>query len=133
MTNDSAADPDIAAVVRDLHTDLAAWLGSAADIEVFERFAAAQHPEFTMVGVDGVVAVRDALLSGLRRARNAVPGLRIDTDEVVVLTRAGNAVVVRFRETHRVSAAATARWVTAVLVDDSGGYRWHSVHETAIP
>lgn len=123
----------MADVVRTLHEDLATWLGTEAGPEVFERFAAAQHPEFTLVATDGTVDAREALLSGLREARNAVPGLRIDTDEVTELTRAGDTVVVRFRETHRAPAGVTARRVTAVLVAGAQGYRWHSVHETAIP
>ncbi|QLY29220.1 DUF4440 domain-containing protein [Nocardia huaxiensis] len=123
---------DVVGAVRDLHEDLAAWLGSAAGEEVWERFAGAQHSEFTMVGVEGTVVSREALLLALREARNAVPGLRIEVDEVDVLNRVGGTVVVRFREVHRSAAGVHGRRVTAVLVGEGGGYLWHSVHETAI-
>lgn len=123
---------DVAIAVRNLHTDLAIWLGSAAAPEVFERFACAQHPEFTMVSTDGSVVARDALLAGLRTARNAVPGLRIEVDEVVELNRVGPTVVVRFREVHHGRTGVDARRVTAVLTAEADGYLWHSVHETVI-
>jgi hypothetical protein len=122
---------DLADVVERLHADLAAWLGSAAPDEVFERFAAAQHERFSMVTTGGEVLGRDALLAGLRGARNAVPGLTIEVSEVEELQRSGGIAVVRFLETHRATGDTTHRRVTAVLTtEDRGGVRWLTVHET---
>lgn len=118
--------------MQNLHDDLATWLGSEAAPEVFERFARAQYSGFTMVSTDGSVVAREELLAGLRAARNAVPGLRIEIDEVVELNRMGGTVVVRFREVHHSRTGAAARRVTAVLTAEPDGYLWHSVHETAI-
>ncbi|MGW4356214.1 hypothetical protein ACWELJ_29420 [Nocardia sp. NPDC004582] len=131
MTDDKAAGA-VAIAVQNLHDDLATWLGSEAAPEVFERFARAQRPEFTMVSTDGSVVAREALLTGLRAARNAVPGLRIEIDEVVELNRLAATVVVRFREVHHGPTGSAARQVTAVLTAEPDGYLWHSVHETAI-
>ncbi|MFF0634930.1 hypothetical protein ACFYTS_20755 [Nocardia sp. NPDC004151] len=133
MTDDSAVSTvDLGIAIQNLHDDLAAWLGSEAELAVFERFAAAQDPGFTMVSTDGSVVAREALLAGLRTARNAVPGLRIEIDEVVELNRVGGMIVVRFLEVHHSRNGSAARRVTAVLTAEPDGYLWHSVHETAI-
>lgn len=116
-----------------LHQDLATWLGSAAPSEVFERFAAAQHAEFSMVTTQGAVLGRDEVLTGLRAARHAQPGLAIEITEVDTVIDNGSTVVVRFRERHRLGADATDRRVTAVLVDAPGSpLTWRTVHETPI-
>lgn len=122
---------DLVAAVKRLHADLATWLGSQAQAEVFERFAAAQHERFSMVTTGGELLGRGALLAGLRGARNALPGLVIEVSEVEELLRSGDIAVVRFLETHRTAGSVTNRRVTAVLTtDDPGAVRWLSVHET---
>ncbi|WP_280305877.1 hypothetical protein [Nocardia neocaledoniensis] len=121
--------PELVAAVETLHVDLAHWLGSAAPEEVFDRFAAAQHPAFTMVTTAGTVLAREELLTGLRGARNARPGLVIDITEVESVVDEAM-IVLRFLETHRVGARAESRRVTAVLDRD---LRWRSVHETPLP
>ncbi|WP_280220761.1 DUF4440 domain-containing protein [Nocardia neocaledoniensis] len=120
--------PELVAAVESLHLDLARWLGSAAPEEVFDRFAAAQHPAFTMVTTAGTVLAREELLAGLRGARNARPGLVIDITEVESVVDEAM-IVLRFLETHRVGATAESRRVTAVLDRD---LCWRSVHETPL-
>ncbi|MFD0364327.1 nuclear transport factor 2 family protein [Nocardia sp. GCM10030253] len=120
------------AAIEMLHADLAAWLGSNAAAEVFERFAAAQHEEFSMVTTSGEVLGRAELLSVLRGARNTQPGLKIDISEVQELAREGDTVVVRFLELHRVCGTESCRRVTAVLVADGAEFRWRTVHETEV-
>lgn len=123
---------DLGDVVERLHADLGRWLGSEAPVEVFERFAAAQHERFSMVTTDGEVLGRSALLAGLRGARNAVPGLTIEVSDIEELSWSEGIAVVRFLETHRAAGNLTRRWVTAVLTtEDPGAVRWLTVHETA--
>ncbi|MBF6212593.1 nuclear transport factor 2 family protein [Nocardia puris] len=129
----SEAHADLIAAVRNLHDDLAAWLGSAAAPEVFERFAAAQHVDFTIVTVSGEIAHRTALLEGLGGARNTAPGLTIDVSDITVVARAGDQAVVRFLESHRRDGHTSARRVTAVLLAQGDSFRWLTVHETALP
>ncbi|MFF2084397.1 DUF4440 domain-containing protein [Nocardia sp. NPDC058176] len=125
--------PEVLAAVHALHEDLSTWLGSAAPPVVFERFAAAQHPAFSMVTTDGAVLDRDQLLTGLRGARNAQPGLAIEITEVDTVVDDGSTVVVRFRERHRLGAGTSDRRVSAVLVETPGSpLRWRAVHETPI-
>ncbi|ONM47807.1 hypothetical protein [Nocardia donostiensis] len=122
---------DAHTAVHDLHTDLATWLGTAAPDAVFDRFAAAQHPLFTMVTISGETLARDALLTGLRGAGNTRPGLRITISDITDLVRDTGTAVLRFLETHHYEGVSTQRWVTAVLVADAEHrWLWRSVHET---
>ncbi|MFQ6398241.1 hypothetical protein ACLMAJ_32970 [Nocardia sp. KC 131] len=130
MFADVSCDP--VAAVETLHADLAAWLGSNAGMEVFERFAAVQHEEFSMVTTSGEIIGRAELLAGLRGARNIQPGLKIDISDVHELAREGNLVVVRFMELHRVGGTGSCRQVTAVLIAEGPELRWRTVHETEI-
>ncbi|GAA4913498.1 hypothetical protein LX16_2222 [Stackebrandtia albiflava] len=123
---------ELATLVRELHDDLATWLGTPAAPEVFARFAAAQHPDFTLVGPDGTVTDRESLLAELREARNAVPGMRIEISDLHEVARVPEMVVVRFLETHHRGEGGNHRRVTAVLVREPGGdWSWRTVHETA--
>ncbi|MEV6321747.1 hypothetical protein AB0M45_11190 [Nocardia sp. NPDC051787] len=125
---------DLVGEVERLHADLATWLGSQAPVEVFERFAAAQHERFTMVTTGGAVLGRSELIAGLRQSGNAVPGLAIEVSEVEELLRSESAAVVRFLETHRAPGSVTRRRVTAVLtIDATGEVRWLTVQETEAP
>lgn len=120
--------------VEKLHADLATWLGSEAEVAVFERFAAAQDAQFSMVAISGDVLDRDELLANLRDARNAQPGLEIGISDIEDIAREAGTAVIRFLEEHRIGETRTRRRVTAVLIrDDEFGYRWRSVHETGVP
>lgn len=133
MSHSLPVRPELSAAVESLHADLARWLGTAAPVEVFDRFAAAQHPDFTMVTTTGAVLARDELLTGLRGAHNTQPGLAIEITELECLLD-DDTVVIRFLERHLSGDAATARRVTAVLVTDdrAGQLRWRTVHETPL-
>ncbi|MFC4376809.1 hypothetical protein ACFO5K_22220 [Nocardia halotolerans] len=127
-------DCDIKTAIESLHDDLATWLGSQACDAVFERFAAAQHRSFSMVTTAGETLRRDELLTGLRAARNARPGLRIDISELEELVAEPGAVVVRFLESHHHAGEVTRRRVSAVLIPtpDESGFHWLVVHETEV-
>ncbi|WP_306357530.1 MULTISPECIES: hypothetical protein [unclassified Nocardia] len=119
--------------VRELHRDLGGWLGSA-DNAARERFLGQQHAEFSMVTLDGDILTRATLADHLRGAGGAVPGLRIDIDDIEILVRTAETAAVRFRERHRHGDTVAARLTTAVLLTDPAarnGLRWRSVHETA--
>ncbi|MFE3443943.1 hypothetical protein ACFXNW_12985 [Nocardia sp. NPDC059180] len=125
---------DIKAAVEELHADLATWLGSEAPDAVFDRFAAAQHESFSMVTTAGDIMRRNELLTGLRGARNAQPGLHIDISELEELAAESRMVVVRFLESHHHAGQISRRRVSAVLVSQEGrpGVQWLTVHETAV-
>ncbi|WP_231855960.1 hypothetical protein [Nocardia cyriacigeorgica] len=125
---------DVKTAVEQLHDDLAAWLGSEADDAVFERFADAQHEAFSMVTTAGETLRRSELLDGLRAARNASPGLRIEISEFEEVAAENRMVVVRFLESHHHAGQISRRRVTAVLVaaDGEPALRWLTVHETPV-
>ncbi|WP_280183624.1 hypothetical protein [Nocardia cyriacigeorgica] len=124
---------DLRSAVEELHVDLATWLGSEADDSVFERFAAAQHPAFSMVTTSGEILRRRELLDGLRGARNTSPGMHIVISEFEELA-GGSDTVVRFLESHHHAGQISRRRVTAVLVPAGGepGLQWLTVHETPL-
>ncbi|WP_433656621.1 hypothetical protein ACQPW1_35495 [Nocardia sp. CA-128927] len=132
----SASDSlDPVAEVEAVHALLATWLGTDAEPEVLERFAATQHDTMSMVTTSGARLSRSELLSGLRRARNSRPGLDIEISEVEVLLAEGNVTVVRFMERHHFSGKHADRWTTAVLTTESipPRYSWRVLHETEAP
>ncbi|MFJ1455478.1 DUF4440 domain-containing protein [Nocardia sp. N2S4-5] len=124
----------VAREVEALHADLSCWLGGEAASEVFDRFAAQQHPDLSVVTVSGTVIARTALLEGLAAARNTAPGLVIEVTDIEPLVTTGDYVLTRFRERHRRAGAADDRVTTAMLQRDPharNGLRWRAVHETA--
>src|SRR5262249_6179373 len=100
---------DVADAVVRQHDLLAAWLGSGTDPALLAERRAAHTAGFTLVTVEGELLDRDALFAALEGAAGAVPGLRIEIDDVVVVARLGDDVLVRFLETHVVGERATAR------------------------
>lgn len=119
--------------VHHLHDDLGLWLGSEAALEVFTRIVGQQHPDFSLVALDGSVVRLAQLTEELRGARNTLPGLVIQVVDVDVLVVGAECAVVRFRERHRSEPSIEERLTTAVLVADAGarnGWRWRALHET---
>ncbi|BCK55817.1 DUF4440 domain-containing protein [Nocardia wallacei] len=124
----------VAREIEALHGDLSRWLGSEAASEVFDRFAAQQHPDLSVVTVSGTVIARAALLEGLAAARNTAPGLVIEVTDIELLVITDDYVLTRFRERHRSGGDADDRITTAMLHRDPharNGLRWRAVHETA--
>ncbi|MEV6277869.1 hypothetical protein [Nocardia sp. NPDC051832] len=120
--------------VRALHEDLARWLGTPDAGDGLAAFTGQQHPDFTMVTLDGAVVPFAALAAGLAGAGNSTPGLTIDITDLDVLHRSAECAVVRFREVHHRPEGPVERLTTAVLLPDPqarNGLRWRAVHETA--
>ncbi|QGK70609.1 hypothetical protein GIY23_14780 [Allosaccharopolyspora coralli] len=115
---------------------LAGWLaGEAADADI-DTFAAAHDPGFSMVDTIGEIVALPDVVDGITAARGAVPGLHIDVQDVEILTRSDQAVLVRYLETHRLGEDRAPRRVTAALRPDqaaAGGFRWLHLHETPLP
>ncbi|MBB5916270.1 hypothetical protein BJY24_005182 [Nocardia transvalensis] len=129
----NSVDEAIKREVRALHADLECWLGTDASADVFDRFAAQQHPELSVVTVSGAVMPRATLLAGLRSARNTVPRLTIEISDLEPLVITTDYALVRFLERHRRDAESDDRVTTALLHRDvaaRNGLRWHTVHET---
>jgi len=125
-------DDQVADAVVHQHRLLAEWLGSRADRTVLAELRAAHTADFTLATVDGQVLDRETLLAALEDAAGAQPGLRIEITDVTVVARFGDAVLIRFLETHVMAEQATARRVSALLRAGDGTLRWAYVHETAV-
>lgn len=127
---------EIVAEIDAQTSTLAGWLaGTAADTDI-DSFAAAHDPGFSMVDTVGEIVSLPDVVDGITAARAAVPGLHIDIQDVEVLTRSDQAVLVRYLEIHRLGDERAPRRVTAALRSDPAatrGLRWLHVHETPLP
>lgn len=124
--------PVSAEVVR-LHRFFDAWYDGDDGLTISE-FADAMDPTVTIVGPDGRVLGRDAIVAAVGDAFGK-GGVDITVENFDVIERDGYSVC-RYDEVHRSPDAATTRVSTAVMEPDTrapGGYRWISVHETWAP
>ncbi|NNH68457.1 hypothetical protein HLB23_00915 [Nocardia uniformis] len=122
--------------IHTLHADLASWLGAPENLDGLERFVTQQHPDFSMVTLDGIVLARGQLTQALRGAGNSTPGLTIEITGIEILHQSTDSAMVRFQESHRSGGGARQRLTTALLLSDPqarNGLRWRTVHETASP
>lgn len=130
MTNDALEPP--AEVIR-LHRFFDDWFEGRSGLTIGE-FADAMDPQFTIVGPDGEVLERDAIITAVREAFGK-GGVRITVGEFKVFERNGY-VVCRYNEVHTAPDETTTRISTVVMEPDPdtpGGYRWITVHETWAP
>ncbi len=127
---------EIVAEIGARTSTLAGWLaGEAADADI-DSLAAAHDPGFSMVDTVGEIVTLPDIVDGITAARAALPGLHIDIQDVEILTRSDQAVLVRYLESHRLGDEHAHRRVTAALRSDPAathGLRWLHVHETPLP
>lgn len=118
------------------HRFLQDWLrGAPPDTaEAFAPFAASHAPDFRLVDPGGTTLTRTGVLSRVRAAHGAVPGLVIRIADVELVAAQGPLAVAAFTETHLAARTETTRSATAVLHRDPtapGGLAWLHLHETA--
>lgn len=87
---------------------------------------------FSMVTTGGRIVTRAQVQQMFESAAGGRPGLQIAVDELKTVLHAGPHVALRYRETHSLAGAVTARYSTAILEVAAGGVLWHALHETAI-
>lgn len=127
---------EIVAAIGARTSTLAGWFaGEAADADI-ESFADCHAPGFSMVDTVGEIVTLPDVVDGVTAARAAVPGLHIDIQDVEIVTRSDQAVLVRYLEVHRLDDERAPRRVTAALRPDPAatrGLRWLHIHETPLP
>ena len=87
---------------------------------------------FSMVTTGGRIVTRAQVQQMFEGAAGGRPGLQIAVEELKTVLHAGPHVALRYRETHSLAGAVTARYSTAILEVAAGGVLWHALHETAI-
>lgn len=100
------------------------------EIESMDRLQAALAPEFTMVGPNGAEVDR-ATTIGL--VADVASPIEIETVDHELLLDAGDVLVARYREVHRIGDESTQRMSTVVFrrdPDAPNGLLWVRVHET---
>jgi len=129
MTN---TNPVSAEVVR-LHRFFDAWYDGTEGLTI-DEFGDAMDPLFTIVGPDGQVLGREAIISAVENSFGK-GGVRITVENFIVIERDGY-VVCRYDEVQTTRSGTTTRLSTAVMEPDDGapgGFRWITVHETWAP
>jgi hypothetical protein len=125
----TTSDLVIDEVIR-LHSFFDAWYNGQESLTM-DEFADAMDRQFTIVGPDGRVVSRDAIIAAVRDGfASGGVGIRVENFDVV--ERDGYSVC-RYDEVHTSGEGTTTRISTAVLEPDTeapGGFRWMSVHET---
>lgn len=124
-------------VIR-LHRAFEAWFCGSTPADAIDDIADSLDERFVIVGPDGAVTLRPALITGIERRRGAFPDLTIEVSEFATVMdtarpAGGRLVVGRYAEIHRTSASPpTRRIATAVLGQPPGGgaWSWLAVHET---
>ncbi|MDN5853423.1 MAG: DUF4440 domain-containing protein [Actinomycetia bacterium] len=114
--------PDVAALIREHHTDLQAWLRNG-DPTAYERFLARHDSTFVLISTDGEILRLPELQAALAGAGGNAPDLTIEITDVEHVT----SEVARFVETHHTHRARTTRIVTAIVRDGT----WLAVQETS--
>ncbi len=123
--------------ICELHDFFQGWFrGTLDDNEVnFQRFADVMDTQFTIVGPNGVLAARPALLEGLRAAYHKQPDIRIWTQNHRMLQQRGEFLLCTYEEWQETARATTAR-LSSVWFQQQDiapqGLVWLHVHETWI-
>lgn len=112
------------------HQVIEAWLRGDADD--FAPFAAAQAPDFTMVGPDGEALSAEQVLQWVQASHGQAPDVRIDIRDVRVVSASGELIVATYQEWQ----LGRGRLSTVVLRHEPaapGGLTWLHLHESWLP
>jgi hypothetical protein len=117
-----------------LHTFFQAWFRSGIDAPDFVECERALGPGFSMIGPDGEMHGRDAVLERLRRARGAYPAdFRIEVSDPAAIWTRGEAVLLEYTERQYRDGRTDARRSTALFLASAGaprGVKWRHLQET---
>lgn len=124
--------------ICDLHDFFQAWFCGAIDESeaTFQRFAGVMDEQFTIIGPNGVLTARSALLDGLRSAYHKQPDIRIWTQNHRILQQRGDLLLCTYEEWQETASATTARLSSVWFRQHAAapeGLVWLHVHETWIP
>lgn len=126
---------DLQREIDDLHTFFADWFGGnlPPTDAAFARFPDSMTADFTIVGPDGRLRTRDAIVHAVRDGYGRRPGVAIWTENHQLLWQTDDAALCLYEEWQRSGAETTGRLSSVLfsIVDDQP--RWRHVHETWLP
>lgn len=120
--------------IIELHDFFQAYFLGEEDSQA--RAEAAMHPDFTIVGPDGVVSDRGATLEMLRGGQGGLTTFVLSTHDHRLLHSNDEVIMASYVEAQQRGEGPNERLSTVVfLVDPEGpnGLRWLRVHETWMP
>ena len=132
------AKADIAGVawqeVVALHAFFQSWFRSGGEAPDFTECERALGPDFSMIGPDGQMHGRDAIIERLRRARGAYPAdFRIEVHHPAAIWTRGEAVLLEYTERQYRDGRTDARRSTALFLANAAaprGVEWRHLQET---
>ncbi len=121
--------------VRRQHITIEDWLGGR-DRTVWDGFETALAPAFEMIAPEGTLVRRSELLTQFAVAYAAVPDIRIEIRNPVVLHADDHSATVRYEEWQATRVGSNQRISTALFHPDPHaplGWAWCALHETWLP
>ena len=120
------------AEIVELHEFFEGWLGGTLPDtdDAFERFERTIGDAFTFIGPDGRFLDRASLVSHLRSAHGARPGLHIRIENPRIHHEAGGLTIATYEEWQEQGSVTTGHLSSAVFRDRADGVEWVHVHET---
>lgn len=119
------------------HVFIEAWLaGTTADEAEWQEFAHVLDDDFVIVPPSGRAEPKAVLLERFHPARGAAPGIRVEIRNGSVVHATDDIQVVRYEEWQLHDERGNQRVSTAVFAADERmplGWRWLTLHETALP
>jgi hypothetical protein len=119
-----------------LHAFFEGWFRSGGEAPDFTEPERALGLDFSMIGPDGEMHGRDAILERLRGARGAYPAdFRIEVRDPAVIWARGEAVLLEYTEQQYRDGARDARRSTALFLASAAaprGVEWRHLQETWI-
>jgi hypothetical protein len=119
-----------------LHAFFESWFRSGGEAPDFTECECALGPDFSMIGPDGEMHGRDAVIERLRQARGAYPAdFRIEVRDSGVIWTHGEAVLLEYTERQYRDGRTDARRSTALFLASAAaprGVEWRHLQETWI-
>ncbi len=119
--------------VVELHEFFGAWFRGELPPGDIVRFERVLDPGFVIVGPDGRVTERAAIIDAVARNAGRSRDIEIRVDGFTEIADLGRAVVGQYHEHQAVDGELSERISTAVFADDRRApnrVRWITVHET---
>jgi len=119
------------------HVFIEAWLaGTTSDEGEWQQFADVLDDDFVIVPPTGEAQNKDALLERFHAAQGAAPGARVEIRNGSTIHASAEIEVVRYEEWQLHDERGSRRVSLAVFAADDRmplGWRWLTLHETALP
>ncbi|MGJ3239992.1 MAG: hypothetical protein ACFE0Q_14870 [Anaerolineae bacterium] len=121
--------------IHDLHQFFEDYLVGRRSHDPMTRFTGVTDDHFTIVGSDGTVMNRDAIIGYVRDNYSKRPNFSIWTEQVSLRQHLNGILIVTYEEWQTIDSVTTVRTSTVAFAEDDqqpNGLRWLHVHESGL-